>query len=75
MTKLQLTTKYLLSKLANGTGDEEKEKELSETLKSFACDVANLITGLRKRNVDIEAVKDLLEDYEINFNGKSEKFS
>lgn len=75
MTKLELQTKYLLSKLSNGVTEQDKEQELSAALKSFASDIANLITGLKEKQVDVEVTKDLLEDYGIQYNGKTKKFS
>jgi len=74
MAKLDLQTQSLLNKVSNGAASEDKEKEIKVAMKSFACDLLNMVEGLRAMKVDNLVIKNMVEEYGIQYNGKSKKF-
>lgn len=75
MTKLELQTKVLLAETAGAATEPEKENAINISIRSFACDVLNMIEGLREMKVENTVIKSMVEEYGICYNGKSKKFS
>lgn len=75
MTKLELSSQYLCNRVCDDEARDKKQEEIQTVLKSFACDVLNLVEGLREKGVDKTVIKSVIEEYGLTYNLKSRKFS
>lgn len=75
MNKLELQTENLLNKVDKPESWEGAATEVKTAMKSFACDVLNMVEGLRENKVTVPVIKNMVAEYGISYNAKSKKFS
>jgi len=75
MTKLDLVTQQLINTAAATENPDVMKHEVKTALKTFACDLLNMVEGLRANNVSVPVIKNMVEEYGLSFNAKSKKFS